>query len=166
MKSPILALILTSSLAVQASAQRSNDRYAIVPHFGLQFFSTDRVGLFAGLSYRPSLESDRTSFWAVAAGGELGIAGGQLNVGVARHLRPAIADVGGLGADISVKAQLGYLRTWGDPAHVGPQQSFLGPEVQLMWSLVGVRIGYFGRVSGDGLGDESFLTLGLILGWH
>jgi len=161
----ILATLLLS-LPRTALTQGAHDRYTLLPHIGLQFFSTDRLGLFGGVTYRPSLESDRERFWAAALGGELGIAGGELNLGVARHLRPIISDVGGLGSDISIKGQLAYLRTWGDPAHVGPRQSFLGPEVQVMWSIVGVRVGYFSRLSGDTPSDESFFTVGVVLGWH
>ena len=165
MRTAILATLLLS-LPRCALTQDAHDRYALLPHVGLQFFSTDRVGLFGGVTYRPSLESDRERFWAAALGGEIGIAGGALNLGVARHLRPVSPDVGGLGADIIIKGQLAYLRTWGNPAHVGPRQSFLGPEVQVMWSIVGVRVGYFSRLSGHTPSDASFFTVGVVLGWH
>ncbi len=165
MRTAILATLLISVPRI-ALTQGAQDRYTLLPHVGLQAFSTDRLGLFGGVTYRPSLESDREGFWAAALGGELGIAGGELNLGVARHLRPIISDVGGLGSDFSIKGQLAYLRTWGNPAHVGPRQSFLGPEVQVMWSIVGVRIGYFSRLSGHTPNDASFFTVGVVLGWH
>ncbi len=158
-----LIAVLPADVLGQISPE---DRYRILPHFGFQFFSTDRAGFFAGMTYRPSFESDREAFWAPVLGGEVGIAGGQLNVGLSRYFRPAISDVGGIGSAISVKGTLTYQRTWGDPAHVGPRQSFLGPELQLMWSVVGLRLGYFGRVSGQSPGDQSFITLGVVLGWH
>src|SRR5437867_2185491 len=76
----------------------SEDRYRILPHFGVQFFSTDRAGFFVGMTYRPSFESDREAFWAPVLGGEVGIAGGQLNLGLSRYFRPVISDVGGIGS--------------------------------------------------------------------
>jgi hypothetical protein len=157
---------LVATVPASAVSQAYDDRYRPLPHFGLQFFSVDRAAVFGGVTYRPSFETGRRAFWAVAAGAQVGVAGGALNIGLARHLRPVISDVGGIGSDISVKGQLAYLRTWGDPAHVGPRQAFLGPEIQVMWSIVGVRVGFFERISGQSPGDASFLTIGLVLGWH
>jgi hypothetical protein len=129
MKNAILVAALVATVLANAVAQAYEDRYRLLPHFGLQFFSVDRAALFGGVTYRPSFATERGAFWAVAAGAQVGIAGGALNIGLARHLRPVISDVGGIGSGISVKGQLAYLRTWGDPAHVGPRQAFLGPEV-------------------------------------
>jgi len=134
-----------------------------MPVLGLHLLSTTIAALDGGVTYRP--DGSDGPFWAGVAGGEVGVAGVQARLGVGRYW-PSSTDWFGPGAEISVRINGTFLRTWGNPFHVEPHQSFLGVELQGMYLLIGVRIGYFRRVAGNAPDNESFFTAGVLLGWQ
>jgi hypothetical protein len=134
-----------------------------MPVFGLHALNTTIAALDAGITYRP--DGDGPPFWAGVLSGEIGVAGIQGSVGIG-HYWPPRTDWGGPGAELSLRVQGSILRTWGGPFHVEPDQSFAGLEVQGMFMLVGIRIGYFRRIAGAATGDESFVGAGVVIGWQ
>ena len=157
-------LVTTITLSsVRSLCAQEDESRVILPVFGLNVLNTTVVALDAGITYRPF--GPQHPFWAPVASAEAGVAGGQLSFGIG-YYRPPRTDWGGPGSELSLRVQASALRTWGNPFHVGPHESFVGIELQGMFTIVGLRLGYFRRVPKAPDGGDSFLSAGLIIGWQ
>lgn len=103
--------------------------------------------------------------WWPTATAELGWAGAQLSVGIARRIGPRV-DYGGPGGEFTVRAQAGLLRTWAEPWYVDSRRTYGGIELTLALPLlVGIRAGAFHPL--DGAQPSKWAgTFGLLFGWH
>ncbi len=81
-------------------------------------------------------------FWILQA--EAGEGGGKLQFGYGAWYM-----AGG-----TIKASV--LQTWGDPMEVGPEQTYLGAELQLNLFMINGAVGLYTRVHGDD--DETLVT--------
>ena len=152
-------------MASRLPGQASPPGARLAPFVGLHLFSADVAAIYGGLAQRPGWDSDVVPSWSPSASGEIGLAGGALSLGVARHLRPA-PDVAGIGSEIVLQLRATYLRTWGNPFHVASDQSFAGAELQLTAVVLGARLGVFRRIAGNAPGDAHLLTIGFVIGWY
>ena len=159
----VLLFIVWLFMGTMTAAAQDHESHDVFPVLSLHLLNTSIAALNVGMSYPRS--DTWASYWSGAASAEVGVAGGQLNLGVGRHFPPN-TDWGGPGGDLSLRVQGTILRTWGSPWHVEPGQSFVGVELQGMLFLVGTRVGYYHRIAGSVIGDESFVSAGLILGYQ
>ena len=157
-----MVFAIAALTSVTLRAQDPDERPRILPAFGLHLLNVDIAAVNAGLAYRPFAAD--YPFWTATLELEGGVAGGGALLGFGRTWPPG-TDWGGPGSELSVRLQTSFLRTWGDPFHVGPRQSFVGLGVQVKLTIIGVRASILRRVAGSAPGDGSVFSAGLVLGW-
>jgi hypothetical protein len=157
MKFVAAATVLFLARPLPAVCQQRDTR-TVAPFVGVHLFNATVVAVTGGISYRPARSG---SFWAPVASGDIGVAGGQASLGLARYWTSRAKEGGG---EISLRLQGSILRTWAIPFYVDPNQSFMGIEMQFMYSMVGLRVGYSWRIDGIAPGDNAFFSTGIVLG--
>jgi hypothetical protein len=147
-------------LAILTSPRLIHAQSEVQPLLAVHVLGAAKVALEGGFMAKPSPRGD----WWPTATADVGLAGGQMSLGVARRVGPQV-DYGGPGAEFTIRLDAAMLRTWDSPWYLEPRTTYGGAELTITLPfLVGLRAGaWHPLTSGNGSGWTA--AFGLLVGW-
>ena len=152
---PTLAAILLSAdpaAAQQDTVPAASRRGGVAMIGGLRVGWPQKLSAYAGVGLPEKRYSGGYTGLALTA--EAGLGAGAVRAGW--------TTAGGIG--MLARAQLGVMRTWGDPWLVGPGQTWVGGDAQAGFGFVGLAVGAWVRAPAGEFDPAPMLTFNLYFG--
>ena len=116
---------------------------------------------FAGLSFL----DDRWRFQVDVSAGQ---GGGKIGIGPVLFQEDGSTSTNSgipIGSFFTVIPRAVFVRTWGSPLHITPNQNLVGGEVEIAWTVfIGFHVGVLQQISGDSP-KETVASWGVRFAW-